>query len=176
MTGLFLVLLSTPCTAPYLGTALGFALAGTPLDIALMMIAVALGLSLPYLLFVLFPGLAYYMPSPGPWMRRVNALMSIMLLLTLVWLLSILSAQTSAGVMSRFILWLTAFFIVLWFRRMLLQAVERQPETPEVLSKVRRIFNVAAAVLISVLITAAVVDAGYGYYRSRRAETSALQK
>lgn len=139
MTGLFLVLLSTPCTAPYLGTALGFALAGTPLDIALMMIAVALGLSLPYLLFVLFPGLAYYMPSPGPWMRRVNALMSIMLLLTLVWLLSILSAQTSAGVMSRFILWLTAFFIVLWFRRMLLQAVERQPETPEVLSKVRRI-------------------------------------
>lgn len=176
MTGLFLVLLSTPCTAPYLGTALGFALAGTPLDIALMMIAVALGLSLPYLLFVLFPGLAYYMPSPGPWMRRVNALMSIMLLLTLVWLLSILSAQTSAGVMSRFILWLTAFFIVLWFRRMLLQAVERQPETPEVLSKVRRIFNVAAAVLIGVLITAAAVDAGYGYYRSRGAETSALQK
>lgn len=176
LTGLFLVLLSTPCTAPYLGTALGFALAGTPLDIALMMIAVALGLSLPYLLFVLFPGLAYYMPSPGPWMRRVNALMSIMLLLTLVWLLSILSAQTSAGVMSRFILWLTAFFIVLWFRRMLLQAVERQPETPEVLSKVRRIFNVAAAVLIGVLITAAAVDAGYGYYRSRGAETSALQK
>ncbi|MFR8205853.1 MAG: hypothetical protein ACLU99_05560 [Alphaproteobacteria bacterium] len=63
LTGLFLVLLSTPCTAPYLGTALGFALAGTPLDIALMMIAVALGLSLPYLLLVLFPGLAYYMPS-----------------------------------------------------------------------------------------------------------------
>lgn len=67
-------------------------------------------------------------------------------------------------------------FIVLWFRRMLLQAVERQPETPEVLSKVRRIFNVAAAVLIGVLITAAAVDAGYGYYRSRGAETSALQK
>lgn len=65
LTGIFAVLMATPCTAPYLGTAIGFALAGNYVDIFVILGGVALGLSLPYLLLWLFPGLALILPPPG---------------------------------------------------------------------------------------------------------------
>ena len=70
LTGAFAVLMATPCTAPYLGTAIGFALAGNYVDIFVILGGVALGLSLPYLLLWLFPGLALILPPPGGWNTR----------------------------------------------------------------------------------------------------------
>ena len=82
--------MATPCTAPYLGTAVGFALAGTVADVWLVLNAVALGLSLPYLLVLAWPSLAAAFPKPGAWMERLNNIMGFMLFLTLLWLLSVL--------------------------------------------------------------------------------------
>lgn len=94
-SGLFIVIMSTPCTGPYLGTTIGFALAGTPLDICAILTAVALGLSLPYLLLCALPDLKVFVPKPGPWMEVLHKIMSVMLIVTIIWLLSILHAQSS---------------------------------------------------------------------------------
>ena len=94
LTGIFAVLMATPCTAPYLGTAIGFALAGNYVDIFVILGGVALGLSLPYLLLWLFPGLALILPPPGGWMKNVSRFMLFMLMLTLFWLLHIAASQS----------------------------------------------------------------------------------
>lgn len=93
MTGVFATLLATPCSAPFLGSAVGFALAGSPVDIALIFLLIGLGLAAPYLAVALLPGLAAVLPRPGPWMIRLKQVLGIALLLTAVWLLSVLMVQ-----------------------------------------------------------------------------------
>ena len=93
MTGVFATLLATPCSAPFLGSAVGFALAGSPVDIALIFLLIGLGLAAPYLAVALLPGLAAVLPRPGPWMVRLKQVLGIALLLTAVWLLSVLMVQ-----------------------------------------------------------------------------------
>ena len=68
LTGAFATLLATPCTAPFLATALGFALAGGPAEIFGIFLALGIGLGAPYLLVAAAPALARYLPRPGPWM------------------------------------------------------------------------------------------------------------
>ena len=97
MTGILVVLMSTPCTGPYLGTVIGFALAGTTVDIFVILMSVALGVSLPYLAVLIMPDLTMLVPKPGTWMNKLNALMTAMLLLTMFWLLSIIWAQAGSG-------------------------------------------------------------------------------
>lgn len=177
LTGLFLVLLSTPCTAPYLGTALGFALAGNVTDIIIIMASVALGLSSPYLLIALFPSLVKNMPVAGKWTERVSLLMAVMLVLTLIWLLSILYAQTSGALTVHFVLFIAVFWFILWFRRLLMEIVNQQQENEELLQRVRRFFNVIISLLVLIVVIGAMLDAGY-YYRHRRryVETTAMSK
>ena len=93
LTGAFATLLATPCSAPFLGTAVGFALAGGTPDILLVFLALGLGLSLPYLLIAAFPGLATALPRPGPWMVWLRRILGLALVATAVWLLSVLMAQ-----------------------------------------------------------------------------------
>lgn len=85
-TGFFAAMLATPCSAPFLGTAVAFALAGNNTDIAVVFTALGLGLALPYLALALKPGLAYALPKPGPWMARVRIAMGVLLLGTVAWL------------------------------------------------------------------------------------------
>ena len=67
-TGAFATLLATPCTAPFLGTALGFALASGPRDIALIFLGLGIGMALPYLAIAAWPRFATALPRPGMWM------------------------------------------------------------------------------------------------------------
>ena len=122
LTGTFVVLMSTPCTAPYLGTAVGFALAGTTVDIFAIFAGVATGLSLPYVLFWLFPHLAGILPPPGSWMQKVNGFMLLMLFLTIVWLLHIVSAQTNGWFVFRLAMYGILFWFLLWLRYLSLTA------------------------------------------------------
>lgn len=172
LTGVFLVLLSTPCTAPYLGTALGFALAGGISDIIVIVSAVGLGLSLPYLLLAVFPILAEVMPPPGPWMSRLASIMAVMLLLTLLWLLSILGAQTSGALVFHFILFLSGFLLILWFRKQVIELLDRRPEEADLLLKTRHLFEALFAALLALLIAGAMIDAGR-VYRIKRGEIEA---
>jgi thiol:disulfide interchange protein len=91
--GLFATVLATPCTAPFLGTALGFAFAQPPLIILAMFVAIAAGMSAPYLLLCAHPAWLRFLPKPGPWMVHVKQFMGFLLLATLLFLLYVLGAQ-----------------------------------------------------------------------------------
>ena len=93
-TGAFATLLATPCTAPFLATALGFALAGGPAEIFAIFLALGLGFGAPYLLLAAAPALARYLPRPGPWMVWLKRALGFALLGTALWLLAVLAAQT----------------------------------------------------------------------------------
>ncbi|MDE4193438.1 protein-disulfide reductase DsbD family protein [Phaeobacter gallaeciensis] len=90
-TGLFAAVMATPCSAPLLGTAIAFALAGRGLDIAVVFTALGLGLSLPYLLVAAWPGVVTCLPKPGRWMLLVKVALGLMLLTTLGWLVWVMS-------------------------------------------------------------------------------------
>jgi suppressor for copper-sensitivity B len=89
-TGMFGAVMATPCSAPFLGTAVAFALAGRGVDILIVFTSLGLGLALPYLVIAAFPRLVAFMPKPGRWMLIVKSLMGILLLATAVWLFWVL--------------------------------------------------------------------------------------
>jgi thiol:disulfide interchange protein/DsbC/DsbD-like thiol-disulfide interchange protein len=91
--GVFATVLATPCTAPFLGTALGFAFTQSAPVILLMFVAVATGMSAPYLLLSAEPAWMKFIPQPGPWMVQVKQFMGFLLLATLLFLLYVLGAQ-----------------------------------------------------------------------------------
>ena len=93
LAGAFATLLATPCTAPFVATAVGFALAGGPGEIFAIFIALGLGLGAPYLLLAAAPSLARHLPRPGPWMIWLKRALAIALLGTGLWLLAILAGQ-----------------------------------------------------------------------------------
>jgi thiol:disulfide interchange protein len=93
LQGVFATVLATPCTAPFLGTALGFAFSQSPAVILAMFFAIAAGMSAPYLLLSAQPAWLRFLPKPGPWMLHVKQFMGFLLLATLLFLLYVLGAQ-----------------------------------------------------------------------------------
>lgn len=90
--GMFATLLATPCSAPFLGTAVGFALAGGNNEILMIFAMLGVGLSTPYLLVALFPKIATMMPKPGAWMLKLRFVLGLALAATAVWLLTIVDS------------------------------------------------------------------------------------
>ena len=107
--GIFATLLATPCTAPFLGTALGFAFSQSPIMILAMFASVALGMSAPYFFLSARPGWMKVLPKPGAWMERVRQFMGFPLLATLLWLLYILGNQRGHDA----VIWASAFLLCL---------------------------------------------------------------
>ena len=93
--GAFAAVLATPCTAPFLGTSIGFALSRGALEIYAIFLTLGVGMALPFLLVAVFPTLASRLPRPGPWMSSVKKFLSFALIATVVWLLSVLAVQVS---------------------------------------------------------------------------------
>ena len=107
--GLFATVLATPCTAPFLGTALGFAFAQSSAIILLMFVAIAAGMSAPYLLLCAQPAWLRFLPKPGRWMLHVKQFMGFLLLATLLFLLYVLGAQRGLeGAM-----WASCFLLII---------------------------------------------------------------
>lgn len=111
MTGMLAALLATPCTAPFVGTAVGFAMAGSTLDILVVFTAMGLGLASPYLLVTVFPGLVRFLPRPGAWMIAVKKILALALFAAAVWLLAVMgviaglmTAGAIAGLMAGLVL------------------------------------------------------------------------
>jgi thiol:disulfide interchange protein DsbD len=96
-TGALAALVATPCTAPFMGIALGFALT-QPWPVALaVFLALGLGLALPYLALTFLPGAARLLPRPGAWMERLKQALAFPLYLTAAWLVWVLALQAGAG-------------------------------------------------------------------------------
>ncbi|WP_323916347.1 protein-disulfide reductase DsbD family protein [Aeromonas caviae] len=90
LQGSFATLLATPCSAPFLGTAVAFALAAPLGQLWLIFTALGLGMSLPWLLVAALPRLALWLPKPGRWMGRLRILLGLMMLGSSLWLASLL--------------------------------------------------------------------------------------
>lgn len=110
-TGVLATILSTPCTAPFLGTAVGFAFAESWWVILLIFFTVGLGLAAPYLVLTSNPGWMKYIPKPGAWMEHVKEAMAFTLMGSVIWLLYIIGQQTgSDGLIATLIFLLAAAF------------------------------------------------------------------
>lgn len=94
LTGALATLLATPCSAPFLGTAIAFALSRGAGEIYAIFLALGLGLALPYLAVAGFPGLATRLPRPGAWMATMRRMLALALGATALWLLWVLASSS----------------------------------------------------------------------------------
>jgi thiol:disulfide interchange protein len=116
VNGLFAALMSTPCSAPFLGTAVAFALsAEVPAWKTILVFAtIGLGLALPYLAITLIPGFSRILPKPGRWMETVKQVMGFALFGTAIWLYRTLQAQVTPASANSFLIFLLALTVALW--------------------------------------------------------------
>lgn len=87
--GMLATLLATPCSAPFVGTAVGFALTQSSASLYGILFMMGVGLALPWLMVACFPGLIRYLPKPGAWMVRLKQGLGILMALTVLWLASL---------------------------------------------------------------------------------------
>jgi len=101
LTGLLAVLVATPCTAPFMATAIAGALAAPPAVTILVFLAMGAGLAAPYAALAALPGLSRVMPRPGPWMETLRQVLAFPMYAAAVWLLWVVSQEAGAdGVLA----------------------------------------------------------------------------
>ncbi len=113
-SGVLATVVATPCTAPFMGSAMGYALAQPALPSLAVFTFLGLGLSAPYALFSVFPQFTRWLPKPGAWMVVFKQLMAFPLLLTVWWLVSVLALQSSIEAVFQILLALVFFGAGLW--------------------------------------------------------------
>ena len=114
-TGVLAVIVATPCTAPFMGTALGYALSQPAWTSLMVFLSLGLGMALPWLLISLWPGLSACLPQPGAWMERVKQLLAFPLYATVAWLLWVLAQQVDRQSQLYALLSLVFIALGLWF-------------------------------------------------------------
>jgi suppressor for copper-sensitivity B len=169
--GAFATLLATPCSAPFLSTAVGFALARGTGEIVAIFAALGIGMAVPYFAVTLWPGLVRHMPKPGRWMLILRAILGVALIATAAWLLFVMA--TEAGAQAA---WIVA---VLMAAALAVLGIGRR------MAAMLRVAAVAVLVIASVIAAtmsmmtsseARVADAGAGKWQpfSRDAITKAV--
>ena len=108
--GVLATILATPCTAPFLGAALGFAFLQTAPIVILMFLTVGTGLALPYVVLSMQPAWLKFLPKPGPWMEKFRIAMGFPMLATALWLFSLLPIHYGDRAW-----WLGLFLVMLAF-------------------------------------------------------------
>lgn len=96
-TGALAVVVASPCTAPFMATALGYAITQPPLVTLTVFACLGAGMAAPFIVLGLLPGLARCLPQPGPWMETFKRVLAIPMAATIAWLLWVLSHQASTG-------------------------------------------------------------------------------
>ncbi len=139
--GVLATVLSTPCTAPLLAPALGFAFAQPAVIVAAIFFTAGLGMSLPYLLLTLNPALLQKLPKPGVWMEKFKQSMGFVLLATLVWLDYVLTRQIGAEPASFINYWLVALALSAWI-------VASFTDLTSSSGKKMRVYGIAALVML----------------------------
>jgi suppressor for copper-sensitivity B len=117
VSGLFATLMATPCSAPFLGTAIGFGLAQPAPIVFAIFLAAGTGLALPYLVLAAAPAAARLLPRPGAWMETLRGIMGFLLAASAVWLLYVLAAEVSPERLALFEVGLLLLALVTWLRQ-----------------------------------------------------------
>jgi len=115
-TGVLAAVVASPCTAPFMGTALGYALTQTPLVSLSVFAALGFGMALPFLLICHIPKLSQYLPKPGAWMETLKQCLAFPLYLAAVWLLWVLGRQAGSDNMAAMVIGAILIAFALWLK------------------------------------------------------------
>lgn len=121
-TGVLATLVATPCTAPFMGVAMGYALTQGAIVALLVFMALGFGLALPYLALCFIPALRTKLPKPGVWMEKFKEFLSFPMFLTAAFLIWVLSQQSNNIGMLLILSALIAITFVIWLWRVLPKA------------------------------------------------------
>jgi|CZKF01.1.fsa_nt_gi thiol:disulfide interchange protein DsbD len=114
-TGVLAVVVATPCTAPFMGAAIGYALSASALVTFAVFTALALGLAAPYVALTLQPAWTRILPKPGAWMEVLRQAISIPIFITVIWLAWVLAQAYGAGVLAALLASFLLLAIAGWF-------------------------------------------------------------
>jgi len=114
LTGGLAVLVAAPCTAPFMGAALGFALVQPPFIGLLVFTALAIGLALPFVVLTSAPQLLRFLPRPGPWLETMKQLFAFPLYATVVWLLWVFGQQVGVDALAIILLAMIVLAMGAW--------------------------------------------------------------
>jgi len=113
-TGVLATLVATPCTAPFMGAAMGFALVQTPAISLLIFAALGFGLALPYLLLAYLPPLRKILPRPGPWMSVFKQLLAFPMFASAIWLVWVVGEQIGVNGIFQVLLGMISIAFAVW--------------------------------------------------------------
>ena len=113
-TGVLAAIVATPCTAPFMGAALGYALLQPPTTSFVIICSLGIGMALPLLLISAIPKIGKLLPRPGQWMQTFKHWLAVPMLLSVVWLIWVLSQQTQTRLLLLVLAGLIATIIAIW--------------------------------------------------------------
>lgn len=113
-TGVLAAVVAAPCTAPFMGAALGYAVTQSAAVALLVFAALGAGMAAPYLLLTLEPAWVERLPRPGPWMERLKQLMAFPMFLTCVWLFWVLGQQIDMDAVAFMLIALVGWGLFAW--------------------------------------------------------------
>ena len=143
-TGVLASIVATPCTAPLMGVALGYALTQPPFVALLIFLMLGLGLAFPFVLISFVPGLSRWLPRPGVWMQRFKQILAFPMYLSAVWLVWVLAKQSGADGVGAVLAGLVMLSFAIWLA-----------------NSFRAASGFSARILPSVLFVASLMGAGY---------------
>lgn len=114
MTGVLASVVASPCTAPFMGTALGVAVTLPTLPALLVFVALGVGMASPFLLLALFPALGRWLPRPGAWMETLRQVLAFPLLLTAIWLVWVLGRQAGVEAVAMLLVGMVLIAMAVW--------------------------------------------------------------
>jgi thiol:disulfide interchange protein DsbD len=114
MTGVLAVIVASPCTAPFMGAAIGYALIQPSAITVPIFLSLGVGFSLPYLLLALFPSLITRMPRPGEWMNTLKEFFAFPMFATSLWLLWVFSFQTTTDSLISLLITILLVSTIFW--------------------------------------------------------------
>ncbi|QDK42164.1 hypothetical protein DOM21_12050 [Bacteriovorax stolpii] len=145
LSGVLATVLSTPCSAPFLGTALTFAFSSPPMEIYLIFLMIGLGLAFPFILTAIYPALVSFIPKPGNWMNTVKKLLGVTLILTAIWLLDVYNALVDG---SSHLIKLGTILVFIFVGFMLSKKKERWIAGASFLSALGLFVNIATTTMV----------------------------
>ena len=114
LSGVLATLVATPCTAPFMGVALGYALTLSTIKALIIFCFLGLGMALPYIILCFIPSMLNFIPKPGPWMESFKQLMGFLMMVTVVWLLWVLNLQTDPNFLGLMMILLVMVGVATW--------------------------------------------------------------
>jgi thiol:disulfide interchange protein DsbD len=147
MTGVLATTVASPCTAPFMGPALGFAISQNS-GVALLIFAfLGLGMALPFVALTLIPSLTSKLPKPGQWMESLKQFLAFPMYLTALWLLWVAGRQTSVDVVIAVVTGLVLMVLAIWFWQL---AVKVKSSSATLISKMLAVLVLIAAAAVTV--------------------------